>query len=855
MLTGRRAAGAGLYYTPRGRAAPAATRVSVSLTNRSLVQHASGSPRRHAATLGGLLAVALLAVFSLQVSSPDAIWHVAPDAPPGTTLVGPGPGPAAEARDTTLVSRAAAVTAVCLVYLLASAIGTGRVAAAGAALALATSGLFWTRAAGGHEVTVAGCLALAPVGCLIWLTRKSGWRRIALTWLSYGLAAAAIGAIALRPAGNGSVSWRAWLAPHIWTTLTERLTTAASALVSDFGILGLGLLVAGAIALVLDRARWLGAAAVWSLALGTWALASAAPDWQAAMLPATAPLWLVVASGMRWASQPEAGRGRRRAAIALVVLLPALNLATNYRQAGRARAGRDFVQRYVAGLERLEPGAPTRWSASQAVDTAFSVPPGTMALEGAQATLAQLGFRFAPVAGAGVAMTLDEFLSTVPGGWIVALATGDRFALGVRPGGPTFAAIGGTVDLFEVRRNRYLIVGVRGRTDQVIERVSWEPAEVALQAGDALGTALRLPGPIRVVSAENGAFVEYHGRRVASSRTGVALAVVTPSGELAGAHGVEVDDDLRILVDPPSLSAGIASGREPCVDVSPGRWTDVSRLAALASLGGVLSAGQSALVYLGHARPLTPRLVDVGHPGVPSLDVRAYELADPASATALEASRRSDGVDAATDLATYPFVYRVEAVSGTAGRTQLALGLGGFAAAAWARVTPADGADPVAVCAAMRGRKTMFAEWPSTDRAPEELDLGDDSLFVSGWHRLERAGPLDFRWTSSHTAEVLVPVARQSPVMLEIEAASAHPAGTSMQVRVNDADLDRVDLRPDRQVYRWDLPAEAWRVGLNRVQITAADVIRPADLGMSDDERPLGVAISRLRLVPRDPAR
>jgi len=111
-------------------------------------------------------------------------------------------------------------------------------------------------------------------------------------------------------------------------------------------------------------------------------LASAAPDWQAAMLPATVPLWLLVASGMRWASQPEAGRGRRRAAIALVVLLPALNLATNHRQAGRARAGRDFVQRYVAGLERLEPGAPTIWSASQAVGAAFSVPQGAVALAG-----------------------------------------------------------------------------------------------------------------------------------------------------------------------------------------------------------------------------------------------------------------------------------------------------------------------------------------------------------------------------------------------------------------------------------------------------------------------------------------
>ena len=56
-------------------------------------------------------------------------------------------------------------------------------------------------------------------------------------------------------------------------------------------------------------------------------------------------------------------------------------------------------------------------------------------------------------------------------------------------------------------------------------------------------------------------------------------------------------------------------------------------------------------------------------------------------------------------------------------------------------------------------------------------------------------------------------------------------------------------------VYRWEVPITRWRVGMNHLTWQLSAAVRPAALGVSDDQRDLGMSVRALRLTPQGGSR
>jgi hypothetical protein len=468
---------------------------------------------------------------------------------------------------------------------------------------------------------------------------------------------------------------------------------------------------------------------------------------------------------------------------------------------------------------------------------------------GARANLEALGVRFEALPSSGLSLTVAELLDAVPDGWIVAVATGPRFPTSVLPrGGPTFGGVGGTLDLFGKTQWHYGIIGVKGRGQLAIERGGTGGVDAMTGAAEPLTPYMRAPVALRVRSHDDGAAVEYRQRVVASTATGIALAVVSPSGELVGAYDAEFGPDMRILVDPPGLSAARVTGREPCVDVVSGTWTDVSAVARFAFIGGLVEAGQALTLYAGSDGATEPRPVPLRRQTNPRLRWQAFDTDLPADLEALRARLDEDGLRGpGRELRRHRHMQRLD-VAPPRGRRQLAVGLGGFASTAFARLTTRDAGGRLRLCASVRPRPG----WPVSAHAAlglvAELDLERRDLFLAGWYEPERAGSGTFRWTGSPQAEVLLPLERPQPAIVVMEAEPAAGAGTTIELRVNDLALPPIVTGRDLGEYRWEVPADAWRAGMNRLWIGSPRLVRPAESGGSDT-RLLGLAVRRVRLV------
>ena len=51
------------------------------------------------------------------------------------------------------------------------------------------------------------------------------------------------------------------------------------------------------------------------------------------------------------------------------------------------------------------------------------------------------------------------------------------------------------------------------------------------------------------------------------------------------------------------------------------------------------------------------------------------------------------------------------------------------------------------------------------------------------------------------------------------------------------------------QTHRWLVPAARWKTGMNRVGLRVSSAVSPAALGLSDDQRSLGIAVRRLEFA------
>jgi hypothetical protein len=797
------------------------------------------------------------------------------------------------------------LVAVVLMFAFIRNLGGGLIAASSGALSMAFAGVFWSRVTSEQPAPMAALLTLGTIGGLFLWARSNRmpalvlaaaffllsvaahpptvvalpflaaftiWgpaprRRAWLAALTLALSAA-VGATAAVITLDGPSPSDWWLSPAS-RALSDRLIEAAGRLVTDFGVLGIGFLAVGSVALARVRPRILFLLGGWTVATGLAALLWAAPDWQSSLLPALVPAWALVGCGIEWSLRE--GRRRERAAVAILALaLPTLTFFSHYPAGTGARAATTFVDRYLDQLGDMLPEPPVVVAEGGAIDRAVArrevVDPAwsraaqdpdgldqlldsgklVVGFAGARRNLESLGFRFLPLRDVGLAMTVDELIETLPAGWVIAIAVGSGFARALPPSSePTFGQIGGTTRLFGANRMRYAIIGGRGFASAA-EQTDARAARVAVLAGDPIGPS-RAPAALRAESTASGGIVEYAGQRVAETRTGLALAVVRPDGELAGAYQAEASRASELIVDPSNLRAAALVAREPCAQIAPGAWTDVTEPAAFGSVGLVLDPGAWLELYVAADHPLRPRQAPLHLRGAPDVSIEAFRpAADPAS---FELALTRDAIDTTSALGSASYVYRVVARSRPRRASQVALRLGGFGTYALARIVGSEAA--VKACAAMRGGAGLLARLrarATTDR----INIRNDDLFVHGWERAERAVNSVFRWTNTNRAEMLLPLSEVFTGAFELDA-RALVEGSELRVRVNDTQLAPMALSTRSRTYSWPIEPTMLRAGMNRIWIDTDRLARPSDLGGSGDIRSLGVAVEavRLRLTAR----
>jgi len=864
----------------------------------------SANKPRHIVAAIVMGAIAALTLFVNQSTAADAYWYplfgtnatVSPVDSPGLQFVWPKVGMAIGLFPVWL----AGIAVVLLVFVLGRRLGSTTLGATAAALGLAVSTSFWARASTEQPAIYALLYSLAATGgLLLWRDTR---RRLPLlvASLSYALAVAghpaALGALPalIWVAGSGGIrsvmammsgaaagvtglwliiggeaSPADWFVPEVIVEAGDRLGLVAGLLMADFGILGLTFLTLGILRLTARPHRFVllaGGAA----GMVAWALVWSAPAWRGSLLLAFAPLWLVAASGMELLGSLAKTRATRTGAAILIGGLPIMNMAAHFDVGARAEAASAFTDRYIEQLRTVLPagalilaegGLLDRRLATHAVrrpDRAFARIPQTprelvralqesrpvVGFASARENLRALGFRFETIDSAGVLMSVPEFIASVPDGWIVAVAAGPEFFQSVLPEArATFASLGGTQDLFGRSKGHYGLIGVKGARNVRAERSDRNAVELRVRAAEPLDSYVRSPVALRVRGFDQGAIVEYRGRVVASSGTGIALAVISPSGVLEAVYDDGLGRDRKVLVNPRTLRPGVLTGREPCVEAQPEVWTDVSNIASRASIGALTAPRQNLAIYVAGDHPLSPHQAVLRRPTGPALAVRAFDTSLTSDLTTLRRLLGSDGLAAtAPQFLAQAFVYRIRVRAAPTGRQQLALRLAGFATLAFARVAGGSPGAPLNICSA------MSAEVGS------DVDLERSDLFVFGWDAVEGAETTRFRWTTEPHAEMLLPMARPEALTLAFDAWPL-VAGTTLEVRVNETLLAPVRLESARREYRWDVPAESWRTGMNQVWLNVSKLARPSDLDGGRDDRLLGLAVAHIRLITGKPVR
>lgn len=819
---------------------------------------------------------------------------------------------------------ACVVMVVILVFSILRRLGTGWLPATAGALGLVCTGLFWSVTVSRHPEVYAALLVLGTVRSLIWWVDTRRWSALALTGLLYAAAVAidlpalallpvlvlgtaesvgrpglrmasavgvggALGAIAyfativviwraadpsiLRTLGDAEAAaiFQAWTRVLWPSGAANLLSSAGGLLVSELGVVGAGLCVAGVIKLAGENAARLvlwaacGAATVaWTAVWGTPGLGS--------FLSLLALAWVAAGVGMSWLLERAPDRRGRVIAGGVIAITPILIVGTHYDSGAEARALTSVVDRYFDRLQAVLPrdavlvvespwldrasagrsrSHAAEWfeRAPQDVDLiAALVDDGrpVIAFPGARRNLQALGVMFAPL-GANVRMSLPQYWTTIPDGSLVAVATAPPFPSHVLPGERPFVPIGGAADLFGKTRFFYAVLGVKGRAE-AIERLDRAGVDLTAGAGDAVG-GLRSPVTVRVLSDTSGGVIEINGRPVARTKTGLAMAVVTPTGALDRAVATEHTARFGVPYDSPLLSAARVVGRELCVPVTTTGETDVSTAVARAGVGAVLRDGDALTLYVGGAHPLRPRQTVISRRTAPDLHVRDFDTRSPAGKAGLRAALETDGF-AASSLANYPYAYRISAASPSGGESQLNLTLGGFGSVGYARAAGStSSARAIPLCAAVVGAAGPLFSNTAVAPASGEIDLQDGALTVFGWHHAENTGPVTFRWTAAPQAELLVPLARVGPIDVEITVQPASSVDNSLRLRVNDRRLAPQSLAAGVQTLRWSVPADAWHLGMNQIRLETSTLVRPADLGLGRDARLLGVAVSRIRFV------
>ncbi len=106
-------------------------------------------------------------------------------------------------------------------------------------------------------------------------------------------------------------------------------------------------------------------------------------------------------------------------------------------------------------------------------------------------------------------------------------------------------------------------------------------------------------------------------------------------------------------------------------------------------------------------------------------------------------------------------------------------------------------------------------------------------------------------WATSREAWILLPRASRAPAKLKITLHPFMPDPGEPQnvvVDLNGASLGQVELAPGWQELTFEAPRSAWRYGNNVLRLRFAYARSPYEVGLSDDQRKLAVAVDRIEV-------
>ncbi len=170
---------------------------------------------------------------------------------------------------------------------------------------------------------------------------------------------------------------------------------------------------------------------------------------------------------------------------------------------------------------------------------------------------------------------------------------------------------------------------------------------------------------------------------------------------------------------------------------------------------------------------------------------------------------------------------------------------------AYARYESAEPAHAgLELCGTLSGEPSFVPEGPSVETA--QLDT-----IGWGWHDLEGDGTGSYRWSDGAESGLLLQLNRRGQIRIEVDASAvAADLGedeVTITLLVNGREVADHPMAGGTQTYQWLVPATQWKTGMNRVGLRVSSAVTPAAIGVSDEQRSLGLALRRLDLALVDP--
>jgi hypothetical protein len=136
------------------------------------------------------------------------------------------------------------------------------------------------------------------------------------------------------------------------------------------------------------------------------------------------------------------------------------------------------------------------------------------------------------------------------------------------------------------------------------------------------------------------------------------------------------------------------------------------------------------------------------------------------------------------------------------------------------------------------------------------VDLGgaDATWLGEGWYDPEKDGTSSFRWAGAR-ATLAIALDHAAPLRVTVRARPYSYPGAppqALSLVVNGRSYGPVPAVDGWNVVTLDVPAEAWRTGVNDVVLVFSRATRPADVGASGDGRTLAAAVDWLRVAVID---